>query len=302
MPFEWLFALSMLNELRNKIQHDLEKQLPKVCGCSEVMVLQQCGLEEVALIAHNEDADMSFERYSYIVKSNVRKEDGRVKTHTAYHYPGTLSGNTFGWNEHLVINTNGKVPTHLLLDGGIARCFLNRCVYESNSIEEAYSLLKKHALLIATGFSTNIATLEKQGKTEDGGFYEMCNIELAPSLDDKKAYISFYQVPVYKGGDGPNHYVHTNHYYHLKGVPEGNAASSHHRYERSLAFKDISNEKQIREFLGDTHDKEFPLYRNQTPPDKGTTLATAIFDIKQKKVVIYEENLITASPIYELKL
>ncbi|KAG2389540.1 hypothetical protein C9374_014100 [Naegleria lovaniensis] len=328
-PFEWIFALNMLNELRSKIQkhhQDLEEklkttQVPKVGGCSEVFVLSDSVSKgEKAIIAHNEDADKSMGEYAYIVKSRYSEKcNNALKSFTivAYHYPGTLSGNTFGWNDHLIFGTNGKSPLNVLTDKGIPRCFINRSVYESESIEEALETLKKYATQSASGFSTNISTRYKVDIHEESAkiqskrnqeatyqFYRMCNIELAPPLESN-IYISMYNVPIGIEDDTnhePIHYAHFNHYAHLKGVTEGNVPSSRRRYERSLSFKNICDEDGVRQFLGDTKDTEFPLFRRQQFPDKGKTLATMIANVGEKKIKIYVGNPKYEQPLYDIDL
>lgn len=327
--FEWIFALNMLNELRSKIQkhhQDLEEksksaiQVPKVGGCSEVFVLSDSLFKgEKAIVAHNEDADKSMGEYAYIVKARYLKSNNETnKTIVAYHYPGTLAGNTFGWNAHLIFGTNGKSPLNVLTEKGIPRCFINRSVYESESIEEAFETLKKYAMQGASGFSTNISTRYKVDIHEDSvkpkhkrnqeqpyRFYRMCNIELAPPLESNIC-ISMYNVPIGDEDDdhnhSPIHYAHFNHYTHLKGVMEGNVPSSRRRYERSLSFKNICDEDGVRQFLGDTHDTEFPIFRCQRFPDKGKTLATMIANVVEKKIRIYVGNPKFEPPIYEIDL
>ncbi|EFC46242.1 predicted protein [Naegleria gruberi] len=211
-PFEWLFMLNMLNELRGKILHDerlKDKKTTKVGGCSEVFVCCKTSEMERALMAHNEDADKSMGEYSYIVKSNYLEENGSVvRSMVAYHYPGTIGGNTFGWNEYLVFGTNGKSPKKTLTEScGIPRCFINRYVYESKSIEEVHTRLEEYALLSSSGFSTNVST-RFIVKDDVNDFYQMANIELAPSLDGKEKQVSKYSIPIKRNNSDQPHYVH----------------------------------------------------------------------------------------------
>ncbi len=44
---------------------------------------------------------------------------------------------------------------------------------------------------------------------------------------------------------------------------------------------------QVVDILGDQGDRAFPIYRDNTPPDEGSTLSTALFDLDNGIMSVY---------------
>mmetsp|Transcript_26674 Transcript_26674/g.68495 ORF Transcript_26674/g.68495 Transcript_26674/m.68495 type:complete len:80 (+) Transcript_26674:943-1182(+) len=53
----------------------------------------------------------------------------------------------------------------------------------------------------------------------------------------------------------------------------------------------------LRKVLGDTADKEYPIYRDGAGPDKDViTLSTVIVDMGTKQAIVYDQNPQFSSP------
>jgi len=53
----------------------------------------------------------------------------------------------------------------------------------------------------------------------------------------------------------------------------------------------------VANLLSNNDDPDYPIYRQETEKDDGITLATGIFDFKQKKWKIYVDRAQTSEPI-----
>lgn len=71
--------------------------------------------------------------------------------------------------------------------------------------------------------------------------------------------------------------------------------SSKHRQARAdlLPQETISD---ILAVLGDTGDREYPIYRNAHPPDTSATLASILCDFTAKKVSLFNGNPKVSKP------
>ncbi|KAL8141600.1 hypothetical protein V2J09_014632 [Rumex salicifolius] len=88
--------------------------------CSDVMVVS----DDMAIVAHNEDANVALVGHTYLIKLNLC--DGN--SFTAYTYAGELPSCAFGFNTHGVA-------------GGIARNFISRSLLEAKNIDDALSII-----------------------------------------------------------------------------------------------------------------------------------------------------------------
>ena len=87
---------------------------------------------------------------------------------------------------------------------------------------------------------------------------------------------------------------HFNMYLRLN-VSQTQDASSIHRLNRTLELisgfpnKQISNEKQILEILGDTNDPEYPIYRNASNGDCCATLITTVWNLQKQEFYWFQK-------------
>jgi hypothetical protein len=114
------------------------------------------------------------------------------------------------------------------------------------------------------------------------------NIEVAPERMDVK------DIP-----SGVS-YSHFNMFRRLN-VPQDDDPSSDHRLERFNQLE-MQTVESMKEFLGDTKDTMFPVYRQPTPSDPISTLSTGVFDHENKVAFIYHRsNPKDSEPAFSLR-
>ena len=82
----------------------------------------------------------------------------------------------------------------------------------------------------------------------------------------------------------------------------GNIVSSIHRQDRANQFQIPKSAHDILEFLGDTADAEYPVFRTPNEKDGGCTIATALFDLKEMTMSVYRDNPKVSSPLLVLPI
>jgi len=259
-PFETVMAANMMAEL------SALAGLKGVTDCSDILVKTA----DQTLIGHNEDNDNGTLHTSFIVVAHITANNSESTNYTSMHYPGQLAGDSFGFNAHgLVFTTNALFPTDMNL-GGIPRIFLGRDLLNARDINDLASRVNTPHLR-ASGFSVNAASVH------DGRVF---NLELAPN------YFSMREV------HGTT--AHFNQYLLLH-TPSHVEPSSDHRLARYQKFPPPTNAQEIFAVLGDNEDKEYPIYRNGEAPDTSiVTIATALFDLRQRTLNVYTTNPKTA--------
>jgi len=263
VPFHILFLVNLAEEIESIIPFSNKrfKETGGSTACTDIMVLTP----NVHMIGHNEDNEPVVKRYSFMVNVTIVDKFNNILTHfTAYNYPGYLAGNAWGFNSQVVFSTNAVSPRNLTL-GGIARNFINRNIYESSSIDDA---IKRIAQISnrASGFSLNIGQI---------GTKTIANIEVGPNSYSVK-YVN-------------ESYYHFNMYRHLN-ISQYDDPSTDHRQARADQLPIPANETGIFCILGDTEDKEYPIYRDAAPPDCCSTVSTALFDLDNRRMSMYLSN------------
>lgn len=157
--------------------------------------------------------------------------------------------------------------------------FVARDLMNSETIEQALKTLS--AVKIASGFSLNIASIH-----EDKKIY---NVEIGPGIGNNN------QLKI----DG--NYSHTNEYKRLN-APQLPDPSSFYRTQRIGEFPIPKTVDDARAILGDTMNKQYPIYRNGNPPDADATVITAIFDLVSERVLLFTENPKLSKPLKDLSL
>jgi hypothetical protein len=132
----------------------------------------------------------------------------------------------------------------------------------------------------AYGFSVNIGSITEK---------RVVNVEVSSS--ECNAY------DIHPGDS----YVHFNMYEHIT-VPQKTDESSVHRMLRAKELPQPTTTDGIRTILGDTKDKEYPLYRNGAPPDTISTDATAVFDLEIGEMMVYLDNPKESQPLMRLHM
>ena len=92
-------------------------------------------------------------------------------------------------------------------------------------------------------------------------------------------------------GEVDSYYYHFNHYAHIEGTQEIDYVSeSRKRDGRAKQLKPPRTDADVRRILGDTDDASVPIYKDPSSLNVGTgsrTVATAVFNITEKKLNIY---------------
>ena len=294
LPTEWIFLLNVGVELENYATGPSGKGDKQ---CSDVFVSLKNFRTRTAILGHNEDADPYTQDYDYLVKSCIKTNDQAESfVFVAYHYAGQLPGNAFAWTKYLALSTNAQFPLVLPKAGyGLGRNFVNRKVYESKTIAQVTETLSKFSGMLASGFASNVAPLYD---TQSSALYEMRSFENAPRVNNSIA-MSMHSILPFNvlSSSGQSFYFHVNMYRNLS-VPEFLDPSSVHRTARFNQFTKIETEEQVLALLGDTYDKEFPIYRQPTKTDDASTVATVLFNLITRKVTVYNKNPKTSQPIH----
>eukprot|EP01087_Luapelamoeba_hula_P007378 TRINITY_DN1810_c0_g1_i2.p1 TRINITY_DN1810_c0_g1~~TRINITY_DN1810_c0_g1_i2.p1 ORF type:complete len:392 (+),score=56.25 TRINITY_DN1810_c0_g1_i2:46-1221(+) len=259
VEFTYLLLLALEDEL---LHHDVSTHIPAdELSCSDIHIHKL----QTTMFGHNEDASALVKEYGYILSVNITPSNGPAQQYTAFTYPGMLSGNAFGWNKHIAFSCNALFPLAINM-GGIGRSFINRDILASSSIADAVVRATPDGRAI--GFAFNMASLVAP--------YPIVSVEVAPNS------YSYYSVQ--------GNYSHFNMYKQLE-APQGTDESTVHRQSRVYALPAPARADDIRNILGDTHDKDYPIYRDGAAPDTGVvTVATALFNLNEARVTIWHTN------------
>jgi len=276
VPLYKIWLMNLENELADLAPSNLTKRrkidMSFFEHCSDLHILNS----QNALLGHNEDNDPDIKPFGYFVEYHIQQNSSsEVQFFRAFHYPGHLPGNTFGWNKNLVFSTNDVEPVPVLV--GRARAFLGRDMCTSKTVEEALGHINVPNR--AFGFSLNVGSI-KEKKT--------WNIELAPH-----GY-AFTEVV--------SNFTHFN-MYKMLNIPQLYDPSTAHRQVRANQIATPMNYSDMINLLGDNHDKQYPIYRNGAGPDVGVaTIATIVYDLIEMSVVIWDKNPRFSDPIYSFDL
>eukprot|EP01089_Gocevia_fonbrunei_P021705 TRINITY_DN8523_c0_g1_i2.p1 TRINITY_DN8523_c0_g1~~TRINITY_DN8523_c0_g1_i2.p1 ORF type:complete len:338 (-),score=64.81 TRINITY_DN8523_c0_g1_i2:75-1088(-) len=270
VPLSTIWLLNIQADLtailnRDQIGHPNDPE-----SCTDVMVSTSTDY----LMGHNEDADAVVKQYAYLVTANFK---GEPVSYTAYNYPGALAGNAFGFNSAgMVFSINALFPKKVQTTG-IARQFIARAIYQAKSLDEVFHLLTSTKDR-CTGFSLNVGSIHQS---------TIVNIEVGP-------------------GDLMGHHVvrgnysHQNLYRYLP-LSQHTSNSSEARLARIDQMPSVRSAQQIRDVLGDTFNKDYPIYRDGHPPDSVVTAATGVFYLSgaDKKMEVYIDNpKLNPKPLY----
>ncbi|XP_022992831.1 acyl-coenzyme A:6-aminopenicillanic-acid-acyltransferase 40 kDa form-like [Cucurbita maxima] len=224
--------------------------------CSDLLVVS----ENMAIAAHNEDANVALVGHTYLVKGKLQNG----LSFLAYTYAGELPSCAFGFNNHgLAFTLNSVPPTNEeVAAGGIGRNFISRDLLESTSLENAIS--RVHSAEVSVGHSYNLIDVQTR---------RIVNVETA----------SRFRYSVNEVGATP--FFHANMYTHLQ-VNQVEDANSRSRQKRADELPKGSK-NDFMSVLGDVDNKEYPIYmRGPTL----YTLCTAVIDLDEQTLSIIQGN------------
>jgi hypothetical protein len=185
----------------------------------------------------------------------------------ALSYPGFLPGNAFGFNAAGILHTvNHVAPRPVKV--GLGRHFLARALLDAGTLDEAIRNITVPDR--ASGFNYNIGSLSER---------RVISVEVA---------LERHHVREIQGC-----YTHTNHYVELNDEKQEISPSSRKRLERSLALcrtAPPTDAGHVLALLGDQTDRDYPIYREATPPDADATLCSALYDLGSRELRIYWDH------------
>jgi len=251
-----IFLLQFADELEaGWIPSTLSKPKP---NCADIHVHTSNGV----WIGHNEDTEPLIKTTAYIVEYDFTDSGEQF---TAYTYPGRLPGDAWGFSKksNLTFSMNwvGNTPVTV----GLARAFVNRAIFGASSVADA--IAKATPENRAFGFSLNLGDLSTA---------QTYNIEVAQEassqLEIKRNFSHFNEYKVL----------------HPSGmIPD---ESTVHRQNRCNEFPAPSSSMDIQNILGDTKDKQFPIYRTTRPSDEVDTAVSVVFDLVKLSANVWTTN------------
>jgi hypothetical protein len=269
-PLDEVFLVNLRGEFAGLMPPDSQSAAASVQGCTDCLVFTT----ESALIGHNEDGSPASLGHMYVV--TVNPDEGPA--FSALSYPGFLPGNAFGFNQAGILHTvNHVAPRPIKI--GLSRHFLARSLLDARSLDDAIGNITGPDR--ASGFNYNIGSLSER---------RVVSVEVAPQrhhVHDLQGY-----------------YAHTNHYFQLNEQKQEISPSSRQRLERSKALgreTPPAEAGQVLALLGNRADRDYPIYRDATPPDADATLCSALYDLDDRELRIYYDHPVKVPDKY-LKL
>lgn len=184
-----------------------------------------------------------------------------------------MATDAYFWNEHGVVGSqNGLYPNHCLY-GGLGRNFVSRHLVAATSLEDAIARATMGNQ--ATGHSFNLAS-----KYEE----RLVNIEVKPNVESSGSsgqVRSLSQSPyVITSVEKGSSLFHANCYIYMDADADC-STSSQHRMARASELPPAKSVQDVLVTLGDTEDKDYPIYRSGVGDDKdnGYTISTVLFHL-----------------------
>ncbi|KAL9329987.1 hypothetical protein ACSQ67_004990 [Phaseolus vulgaris] len=165
--------------------------------CSDVAVVG----ESMAVVAHNEDANVALVGHTYLIKGIL--PDGHF--FVGYTYAGELPSCAFGFNSHGLAFTLDSVPPaeDEIVAGGIGRNFISRDLLEASSMDDALSVRICIPFLPISRIQSSEVSLGHSYNLIETKTRRIFNVETA----------SRKRISVYEVGEVP--FFHANMYLHL---------------------------------------------------------------------------------------
>jgi len=245
-----------------------------------------------AFIAHNEDWTPAYKPFGFVLHENMPFSTTGATHITAFTYPASPVGFTFGYNDKGVVTScNGLNPIPCR-PGKLGRYFINRDVLAATSVQDALDRLRKAAKDSALGFGMSIGCV---------GSHDMYHAEMAPydpHSSEEGGYVDIIKI---KRGET---YLHSNAYTHeyFKDINQSITPSTQHRLQRAHEMDDPTTPEKALAILGDETTPVYPIYRYGIPPDELATISTALLNLDNATVTIYGGNPTRFDPVVVMPL
>ncbi|XP_078431661.1 uncharacterized protein LOC144703361 [Wolffia australiana] len=248
----------LLLNFRKEIMPFVAASPTDICNddCSDVLLASP----DVALVAHNEDANVALVGHTYLVKAKLSSG----LSFTAYTYAGELPTCAFGFNSHGLAFTMNSVPPTVkeIEKAGMGRNFISRDLLEATNLDDALQKLRRYN--VSAGHSYNLVDFDRR---------RVINVETASGNRFSAREI------------GPEPFFHANMYVHLH-VDQVHDQSSLRRQKRA-ALLPAASARDMLSLLGDSADDEYPIY--MTGPTL-YTICTALIDLDKRTLSIIQGN------------
>lgn len=237
-----------------------------------------------AFMAHNEDWTPVYKNFGFVLHEHMAfAGDDEVKHITAFSYPASPVGFTFGFNDHGISTSCNGLQPYEVNEGGLGRYFINRYLLGATSIEDAIARLNAVAPHSAFGFAMSIGCSRTR---------RLYHVEMAPRSVD---------IIEIKPGSS---YLHSNAYIHkaYENLPQTISNSTQHRLERAREMEEPVTPKLALKILGDEKNPVFPIYRYGIPPDELATISTSVTDLDDALVSIWGGNPTKVASVVQLAM
>jgi len=249
----------------------------------------------VAFIAHNEDWTPAYKPFGFVLHENMPFSKTGATHITAFTYPASPVGFTFGYNDKGVVTSCNGLNPKPCRPGKLGRYFINRDVLAATSVDDAIARLQKAAPDAALGFGMSIGSV---------GSHKLYHAEMAPYNPDKSTteggYVDIIEI---KPGES---YLHSNSYTHdfFKNINQYTSNSTVHRLKRAHEMPAPDTPERALDILGDEEDTRYPIYRYGDPsdPEELATISTALLDLDNAVVSVYGGNPKQYDPVVVMPL
>ncbi|XP_070575121.1 beta-alanyl-dopamine/carcinine hydrolase-like [Ptychodera flava] len=289
VPFDRIFLMHIRPEVELLLQQQRPqhpRNLTMTSSCSDVMLNYKdiATGQQYTLHAHNEDTDTINKGQAFILQVLITDDEGAVKENfTVLSYAGQVFGVFLGFNMHgLTFSANSLFPKSTQRNK-TPILFMSRAAFAAKTVDEAMSVVLHDKYGAATGFSVNVGAMSR---SKDN--LTLMNIEVSPDATKGKTRWTNVTIPVMNNNKDGSYY-HFN-MYKNSAVAQYDDPSSEHRQARANQLPVPKDLTGILDILGDTKDKNYPLYRTGSEKDPIATVATGVFDLIKGTWSLYDDN------------
>ncbi|XP_070575122.1 beta-alanyl-dopamine/carcinine hydrolase-like [Ptychodera flava] len=289
IPFERVFLMHIRPEveliLKQQSRHHSENAT-LTSSCSDILLNYKDNStgQQYTLHAHNEDGDTVMNGHTFVLQAVITDDDGSVKENfTMLSYAGQVLGTYVGFNMYgLTFSANSLFPKNVQRNK-TPILILGRAAFGAKTYNDAISVVVNDKYGAASGVSYYVGTTSSAKEK-----LKLMNIEVSPDTTKGKTKWTNVTIPVMNNNrDG--HYYHFNMYIQSS-VVQYDDTSTDHRQARADQLPIPKNLTRILNILGDTKDRDYPLYRTGSEKDPVATLATGVFDLVNGTWSLYNDN------------
>jgi len=233
--------------------------------------------EDTTAFGHNDDWDRDWRNASYLISGvEVGASGQMLRRWTSWTYPTYLPGMDITFNDHGVVYTVQSLFPKSFPRSGVGTAFVARYLLEATSLEDA--VLRASDPRVAAAMVYNLGSVSER---------RMVELEV-----NSRGQV--YRRDVTRPSFHGNQFVLAN----VSQFPE--KSSTH----RSLTWDRLrpSTVSALKDFLGDTSDPAWPVYRTMVPPDKCQTEVSAVVDLRAAKLSVWTTNPSSTPPVAEYSI